>query len=282
VSERSNATELCRDCLHAWAWHFHVNQTGTACLFWDCGCHGFAPAAPPPEGSQPGRCPWCQKPGGTVSVPPGFLWHDACWQAFDPPPTPPPGQEGEAVARRVVLANGNYCDRHEPELQLVCERCGSREATPPPGQDVEEQARALPEHVGRMLFEQANAIACEGEDQEPDEGPPLPRLTHEQFMAIRKAAYGYLEGAWRAAQAEAERRAQEAEHGIARWEVYAQGLEAQVRSAREAAELTLNTLADIRRGFAKGVDPARWVEQASAPLRALSSSPVSSQREPKA
>jgi hypothetical protein len=41
-------------------------------------------------------------------------------------------------------------------------------------------------------------------------------------------------------------------------------------------------LADIRRGFAKGVDPARWVEQASAPLRALSSSPVSSQREPKA
>jgi hypothetical protein len=128
VSERSNATELCRDCLHAWAWHFHVNQTGTACLFWDCGCHGFAPAAPPPEGSrEPQKWP-CRVAKGTQ-----------CSSEMCEPPTPPPGQEGEAVARRVVLANGNYCDRHEPELQLVCERCGSREATPPPGPGQDRQ-----------------------------------------------------------------------------------------------------------------------------------------------
>jgi hypothetical protein len=135
--------------------------------------------------------------------------------------------------------------------------------TPPPGpgQDVEEQARALPDVHTALHRLWTWAVGKEGYD---------------------KQAWVELENVVRAAQAEAERRAQEAEHGIARWEVYAAGLEAQVRSAREAAELTLNTLADIRRGFAKGVDPARWVEQASAPLRALSSSPVSSQREPKA
>jgi hypothetical protein len=72
----------------------------------------------------------------------------------------------------------------------------------------------------------------------------------------------------------AERRAQEAEHGIARWEVYAQGLEAQVRSAREALQRLLIGAAKSSSTFA--------VEVFQIAEAALSSSPVSSQREPKA
>jgi hypothetical protein len=77
----------------------------------------------------------------------------------------------------------------------------------------------------------------------------------------------------------AERRAQEAEHGIARWEVYAQGLEAQVRSAREAA---LREASDAIEMLERNMNYGPSVADALAVLRALSSSPVSSQREPKA
>jgi phage shock protein A len=78
---------------------------------------------------------------------------------------------------------------------------------------------------------------------------------------------------------EAERRAQEAEHGIARWEVYAQGLEAQVRSVREAA---LREASDAIEMLERNMNYGPSVADALAVLRALSSSPVSSQREPKA
>jgi hypothetical protein len=71
-------------------------------------------------------------------------------------------------------------------LQLVCERCGSREATPPPGQDVEAQALA-------QAYDLIRGTAIEG----------------ATMVAFRIAA------ALRAAQAEAERRAQEAEARLA-------------------------------------------------------------------
>jgi hypothetical protein len=81
--------------------------------------------------------------------------------------------------------------------------------------------------------------------------------------------------------ADLERRAQEAEHGIARWEVYAQGLEAQVRSAREALRMLMsNAMAILREtGGHRGLAHTSRVSMELAidfARSALSSSPVSS------
>ncbi len=40
------------------------------------------------------------------------------------------------------------------------------------------------------------------------------------------------------------------------------------RKLREVVTLAVNTIQDLRRGFAKSVDPNRWVDQLEAPLRA--------------
>jgi hypothetical protein len=139
--------------------------------------------------------------------------------------------------------------------QSVCTYCGHLEEA----EDNEQRFEQMADHM----------LACEKHPA---------RLMIEWRMRAEAAE---------AAQAEAERRAQEAEHGIARWEVYAQGLEAQVRSVREA-------LVGVRRdgGPLNACWCPRLVRQAEQPqphtpdcikaTRALSSSPVSSQSEPKA
>jgi hypothetical protein len=121
----------------------NMNLLGHAgCTERDVGVGANPPDVHPPEGSDPE--PWTYRAAFAIIRHLGVEAEgDALARiitGFTEPSTPPPGPGPEgAVARRVVLANGNYCDRHEPELQLVCERCGSREATPPPGPGQDRQ-----------------------------------------------------------------------------------------------------------------------------------------------
>jgi hypothetical protein len=81
------------------------------------------------------------------------------------------------------------------------------------------EGQAAAGHKCDALFEQANAIACAPEDEEP----PLPPLTHAQFMLVRRAAYEYL----KAAAQPAARARVEAERIVDAWE------EAEGESMRE-------------------------------------------------
>jgi hypothetical protein len=181
--------------------------------------------------------------------------HDRC--QVEPPAAHPPEGSREPQKWPWRVAKGTQCSS---------EMCEPPTPPPGPGQDVEAQARALV-----IQFE------------------ALPHCEHPDWAMLQcfDCWVKFWAAALRAAQAEAERRAQEAEHGIARWEVYAQGLEAQVRSVREA-------LVGVRRdgGPLNACWCPRLVRQAEQPqphtpdcikaTRALSSSPVSSQSEPKA
>jgi hypothetical protein len=217
---------------------------------WVCpGCAACLapPPAHPPEGSQPPDCPNCDGVEGMHTL-------RSC---LSPPAAHPPEGSREPQKWPCRVAKGTQCSS---------EMCEPPTPPPGPGQDVEAQARALV-----IQFE------------------ALPHCEHPDWAMLQcfDCWVKFWAAALRAAQAEAERRAQEAEHGIARWEVYAQGLEAQVRSVREA-------LVGVRRdgGPLNACWCPRLVRQAEQPqphtpdcikaTRALSSSPVSSQSEPKA
>lgn len=46
-------------------------------------------------------------------------------------------------------------------------------------------------------------------------------------------------------------------------------LKKRIKEFEEVTQITINTLGDVKRGFANYVDPARWVAQVQEPLRIL-------------
>jgi hypothetical protein len=118
----------------------------------------------------------CERPDGTLNV---HKASEVCEVCSEYPPEPP----GPAQAQETCLC-GKPVNAAGP-----AHLCSTSAAQPV------DPAREAEAPVER-LFEWANAIASAGEDDEPDEGAPLPRLTAEQFLAIRKAAHEYLKTAW--------------------------------------------------------------------------------------
>jgi hypothetical protein len=212
--------------------------------------------------------------------------------------------------RPYCAAGGNACDSFQIGLR---ERpCPEGECSVRPlvaGQDVEAQARALAEQIAelaKVLMEEFGgptrsegavdmAIRLLREQRAAQAEAERETLTWRRMVDSERERTAAAERRAQAAEAIAlggklcisqqhadlERRAQEAEHGIARWEVYAQGLEAQVRSAREALRMLMsNAMAILREtGGHRGLAHTSRVSMELAidfARSALSSSPVSS------
>jgi hypothetical protein len=224
------------------------------------------PAAHPPEGSQPPDCPNCDGVEGMHTL-------RSCLS----PPTPPPGpgQDVEAQARPVEA------------LAKLLQEAGAELVISLTGSEWREVLRAAQAEAERRL---ADAEMCDGCGRVP----PVPDdgrcgCHGEGRSGMLRHARIVLQKTQDALEA-AERRAQEAERLLAvdakshiEWRDEARKreatLEAQVRSAREAA---LREASDAIEMLERNMNYGPSVADALAVLRALSSSPVSSQSEPKA
>jgi hypothetical protein len=248
------------------------------------------PPAHPPEGSQPRlQCSATAYPARQCELDMG---HGVIHQ-FPPPPTPPPGpgQDVEAQARPVEA------------LAKLLQEAGAELVISLTGSEWREVLRAAQAEAERRLADAEMCDGCGRVPPVPDDGKcgchgeGRSGMLHHVRIVLDKAQDALMAAERRAQAAEAvalggklcisqqhadlERRAQEAEHGIARWEVYAQGLEAQVRSAREALRMLMsNAMAILREtGGHRGLAHTSRVSMELAidfARSALSSSPVSS------